>query len=340
MTYVSRPILSLCFLAVSAYGSDDKLAAPQAESVEPRVGKAGTILRVVGKSLCQPAVDEVYLTDHRFDLKVKVLEQTETSITFRVPPFVKPGRLQLLFLTGGKNPVFLEQPFYVQIEEGEEAPLPAPVQVSKSKKGKTVEIASNGSHIPVPPAPAAAPMTSPAVRTAPAEKPVAAGGSKKTAKADATVEVAQNNAVKNNPGASAQPQTPSAAVTQTPAVTTTPQPQQQQPQAAPATPAVTPQQEQPQQPQDLQVVAAQVIRRSRVTYPAAASAAKVEGAVELIAVVKADGHVKEVRVVKGNPYLVPAAVASVREWLYEPARLNGKVIESEVNIVLNFKRPN
>ena len=61
-------------------------------------------------------VDEVFLTDHRFDLKVKVLEQTETILKIRVPPFVKPGRQQLLFLTKGTNPVYLEQPLFVLVE--------------------------------------------------------------------------------------------------------------------------------------------------------------------------------------------------------------------------------
>ncbi len=62
-------------------------------------------------------MDEVYLTDHTFDMKVKVLDQTEDYIEFRVPPFVKPGRLQLLVKTTGKEPVLLEQPVYINVEE-------------------------------------------------------------------------------------------------------------------------------------------------------------------------------------------------------------------------------
>ena len=55
-------------------------------------------------------MDEVYLTDHTFDMKVKVLDQTDDSIEFRIPPFVKPGRLQLVVKTAGKEPLLLEQP--------------------------------------------------------------------------------------------------------------------------------------------------------------------------------------------------------------------------------------
>ena len=72
-------------------------------------------------------MDEVYLTDHTFDMKVKVLDQTEDSIEFRIPPFVKPGRLQLLVKTAGKEPVLLEQPVYITVEEPKatlEEPLP------------------------------------------------------------------------------------------------------------------------------------------------------------------------------------------------------------------------
>ena len=59
--------------------------------VEPDSGKIGSVLRIQGVFLGKAKVDEVYLTDHTFDMKVKVLDQTEDSIEFRIPPFVKPG---------------------------------------------------------------------------------------------------------------------------------------------------------------------------------------------------------------------------------------------------------
>jgi hypothetical protein len=65
-------------------------------------------------------VDEVYLTDHTFDMKVKVLGQTDEFIEFRIPPSVKPGRLQLLVKTAGRVPVLLEQPVYITVEEPKE----------------------------------------------------------------------------------------------------------------------------------------------------------------------------------------------------------------------------
>lgn len=323
-----RPILTLSlFAAVAAFGYDDTVptGSPQADSLEPKSGKAGSILRVVGKSLAKPGVDEVYLTDHRFDLKVKVLEQTDTHISFRIPPFVKPGRLQLLFLTGGKNPLFLEQPFYVQIEDGEDSSLPAPVPVTKAKPAKTVEVASAGVKIPVPPAPAPAPMTSEPtpkkVATAPAAPKQA-----EPKKVEKPVEVARviPQAAVAVPVQSPIPQTLDLPQTQAP------KPDSTQPSPSGASPTTG---------TDVEVVPAQVIRRTRVAYPAGASANKVEGTVELVAIVRPDGRVKDVKVIKGNPFLTAAAVTSVREWLYEPAKLNGRPVESQVNVVLNFRRP-
>jgi TonB family protein len=58
----------------------------------------------------------------------------------------------------------------------------------------------------------------------------------------------------------------------------------------------------------------------RVTphYPRLAVALKIIGAVQLQAVVRADGTVKGVRVVGGHPVLVEAA-AAVMKWRFEPA---------------------
>ncbi len=50
-------------------------------------------------------------------MKVKVFDQTDQSIQFRIPPSVKPGKLQLLVKTTGKEPVLLEQPVYITVQE-------------------------------------------------------------------------------------------------------------------------------------------------------------------------------------------------------------------------------
>ena len=58
----------------------------------------------------------------------------------------------------------------------------------------------------------------------------------------------------------------------------------------------------------------------RVTpqYPRIAVALRLIGAVQLEAMVRADGTVKGVRVVGGHPVLVEAAVTAVMKWRFEP----------------------
>jgi hypothetical protein len=114
-----RLIAPALLLALSCFGRDD--LAPQINTVLPRIVKPGDTVTVTGVSLGEERVDEVYLSDHKFDMKVKVLDQTATVIKFRVPPFAKPGRMQLLMLMKaekeGDDPKLLELPAYLLIEE-------------------------------------------------------------------------------------------------------------------------------------------------------------------------------------------------------------------------------
>jgi hypothetical protein len=119
-------LLALCCLA------GDQLA-PQISTVTPRVVKPGDTVVVTGVSLGDDRVDEVYLSDHKFDMKVKVLEQSGKMIKFRVPPFAK-GRMQLLMLMKAEkeeDPKLLELPAYLLIEDVTEIG-----QVQTPAKGK------------------------------------------------------------------------------------------------------------------------------------------------------------------------------------------------------------
>lgn len=112
-----RFIAPALLLAVSCFATDE--LAPQIQSVSPRVVKPGDTVTVTGISLGENLVEEVYLSDHKFDMKVKVLEQNPKMIKFRVPPFAK-GRMQLLMLMKAlkdEDPKLLELPAYLLIEE-------------------------------------------------------------------------------------------------------------------------------------------------------------------------------------------------------------------------------
>jgi hypothetical protein len=53
-------------------------------------------------------------------MMVKVLNQSDDLIEFRIPPSVKPGKLQLVIKTAGKQVYLLEQPFYVTVQDPKE----------------------------------------------------------------------------------------------------------------------------------------------------------------------------------------------------------------------------
>ena len=116
---------------------------PQALTMEPRNAKPGTVVSVSGNYLDKTRVTDAFLTDHRFDLKVKVLEQTSTSIKFRVPPFVKPGRHQLLLQTAGDTPLLLEQPVFLSVELEDLAQAPKESDKDKEKAAGTEKGAAN-----------------------------------------------------------------------------------------------------------------------------------------------------------------------------------------------------
>ena len=94
---------------------------PQMDGVSPDSGKVGAVVRAHGVFLGRDKVEGVYLSDHTLDMLVKVLAQSDDVIEFRIPPSVKPGKLQLVLKTAGKQAYLLEQPFYVTVEEPKES---------------------------------------------------------------------------------------------------------------------------------------------------------------------------------------------------------------------------
>ena len=97
------------------------LAAPQTQtpmirSVEPDSGKAGDLLGIKGENLGQNNVAALYLTDGVTDVKVTIVEQTPTSMKFKIPPEAKPGRFALMVLTNEKTPKLIEQPVKITVD--------------------------------------------------------------------------------------------------------------------------------------------------------------------------------------------------------------------------------
>jgi protein TonB len=81
---------------------------------------------------------------------------------------------------------------------------------------------------------------------------------------------------------------------------------------------------------------ARLVHRVDPVYPPIARQARIFGAVELTGVIGIDGHIRELRVVKGHPFLAHAALEAVRQWVYEPTLLNGETVEVIAPITVNF----
>lgn len=79
-----------------------------------------------------------------------------------------------------------------------------------------------------------------------------------------------------------------------------------------------------------------LIHQVQPVYPPAAKIARIQGTVQLAAVIGRDGSIANLRVVSGSPLLVRAAVDAVREWRYRPYILNGQSVEVETQISVNF----
>jgi periplasmic protein TonB len=58
--------------------------------------------------------------------------------------------------------------------------------------------------------------------------------------------------------------------------------------------------------------------------------------VYLRAIISTDGTVRQLEVISGNQILANAALQAVRQWRYQPTRLNGEPVEVETLITVNF----
>lgn len=72
-------------------------------------------------------------------------------------------------------------------------------------------------------------------------------------------------------------------------------------------------------------------------YPAIAQSARVEGVVIIEAVIGTDGGVRDARVLRSHALLDKAALDAVREWRYEPTRLNGVAVPVIVTVTVQFR---
>jgi hypothetical protein len=127
--------VSLLLAAGTAVGADQPM--PRMTSVDPANGIAGAVVVATGENLQKALVAKLFLTDGKNDLACDMLDQTETTIKFKIPAHAAIGtRLTVMVLTTGKDAKYIEQPVKVEIDDPAAAPAKpaAPAQPAEPEK--------------------------------------------------------------------------------------------------------------------------------------------------------------------------------------------------------------
>ncbi len=79
-----------------------------------------------------------------------------------------------------------------------------------------------------------------------------------------------------------------------------------------------------------------IVSRVQPIYPPEARSARISGTVVLRALINQTGDVESLSLVSGHPLLAPAAMDAVKQWKYRPYLLNGKAVNVDTEILVNF----
>ena len=81
----------------------------------------------------------------------------------------------------------------------------------------------------------------------------------------------------------------------------------------------------------------QLLSRVDPVYPESAETQRMQGTVELHAIIGQDGTIQSVEPRSGPALLVPAAVTAVRQWRYTPSAVGGQPVEADEDITITFR---
>lgn len=71
-------------------------------------------------------------------------------------------------------------------------------------------------------------------------------------------------------------------------------------------------------------------------YPLIARQLKIQGTVELEAVVAPSGEVEKVNILSGSPVLTKPAVEALKKWKFKPFTVDGKAVPAQVPVSFTF----
>jgi protein TonB len=79
-----------------------------------------------------------------------------------------------------------------------------------------------------------------------------------------------------------------------------------------------------------------LVNKVAPVYPADAKEKGLSGKVRLQAIINKDGTVKELKVISGEEIFVAPTLAAVKQWTYEPTKINNELVEVVTDIDVNF----
>ena len=79
-----------------------------------------------------------------------------------------------------------------------------------------------------------------------------------------------------------------------------------------------------------------IVKKVNPQYPEAAKKAHIQGEVVLRATIGTKGNIENLQVVSGPAELTPAALEAVKQWKYRPYKKDGRAVEVETDITVNF----
>jgi TonB family protein len=85
-----------------------------------------------------------------------------------------------------------------------------------------------------------------------------------------------------------------------------------------------------------EVASGLLVHKVDPVYPAEARAARISGSVVLKAMISTTGDVTNLQLISGHPMLAPAAIEAVKQWKYKPYLLNGKPVEIDTQVTVNY----
>ena len=82
-----------------------------------------------------------------------------------------------------------------------------------------------------------------------------------------------------------------------------------------------------------------LVKEVQPVYPRTAIEMRIEGSVQLMAIITKTGGISEVKVLSGDKELARAAIDAVKQWKYKPYLLNGEPVDIQTQITMKFKLP-